>query len=46
MKKYLDEFVRGFIKGAGETPLGFFAPVVAIWRLLVSTTDSLIGKYK
>lgn len=38
----MNDFVTGFIKGAKETPRGFFAPAVAIWRLLVGVTDSLI----
>lgn len=37
-------FWQGFIKGAKETPKGFFAPAVAVWRLLVDTTDSLTGR--
>lgn len=40
----MDDFVKGFVKGAKETPLGFFAPAVAVWRLLVDATDSLIRK--
>jgi hypothetical protein len=35
------EFVQGFIKGARETPMGFFAPAIALWRLLVEVSDSL-----
>lgn len=38
----MNDFIKGFIKGAKETPRGFFAPAVAVWRLLVSTTESLI----
>jgi len=38
----MTDFFRGFIKGAKETPRGFFAPAVAIWRLLVGVTDSLL----
>ncbi|WP_435626387.1 hypothetical protein [Candidatus Ferrigenium straubiae] len=38
----MNEFIRGFIKGAKETPRGFFAPVIAIWRLLLDTTESLV----
>ena len=41
--------VKGFIKGAKETPRGYFAPLIALWRILivswnflVATTDSLI----
>lgn len=37
----MNDFVEGFIKGAKETPRGFFAPAVAVWRLLVGVTDSL-----
>lgn len=40
----MNDFVKGFIQGAKETPRGFFAPAVAIWRLLVGVTDSLIRK--
>lgn len=36
-------FFEGFIKGARETPRAYFAPAVALWRLLVSTTNALIG---
>ncbi len=39
----MNDFLKGFIKGAKETPRGFFAPAIAIWRLLISVTDSLIG---
>ena len=38
----MNDFIEGFVKGAKETPRGFFAPAVAVWRLLVSTTESLI----
>jgi hypothetical protein len=37
----MNDFVNGFIKGAKETPRGFFAPAIAIWRMLVETSDSL-----
>ena len=37
----MSEFVRGFIQGVRETPKGFFAPAVAIWRVLLATTESL-----
>lgn len=37
----MSEFVRGFIQGVRETPKGFFAPAVAIWRVLITTTESL-----
>ena len=38
----MSEFVAGFIKGVKETPIGYFAPAIAVWRLLVGVTDSLI----
>lgn len=38
----MSELVNGFIAGAKETPRGFFAPIVAIWTLLVNVTDSLV----
>lgn len=38
----MSDFIQGFIKGAKETPRGFFAPAVAVWRLLVGVTDSLL----
>jgi hypothetical protein len=38
----MKDFLGGFIKGVKETPRAFFAPAVAVWRLLVSTTDSLL----
>jgi len=38
----MNEFVKGFIKGAKETPKAFFAPAIAIWRLLLQTTESLL----
>lgn len=40
----MNEFIQGFIHGAKETPKGFFAPAVAIWRLLVGVTESLLNK--
>lgn len=39
----MTDFLEGFIKGARETPRAYFAPAVALWRMLVSTTNSLIG---
>lgn len=40
----MNAFLSGFIKGAKETPRAYFAPVVAIWKLLLSTTESLVKK--
>jgi hypothetical protein len=38
----MSDFIQGFIKGAKETPKGYFAPAIAIWRLLVGVSESLI----
>ena len=38
------EFLRGFIQGARETPKGYFAPAIAVWRLLLNATESLTSK--
>lgn len=38
----MHDFIPGFLKGARETPRVFFAPAIAIWRLLLTTTDSLV----
>lgn len=35
-------FINGFMKGAKETPRAFFAPAIAVWRLLLNTTESLV----
>ena len=37
----MKEFWEGFVSGAKETPWAFFAPAVAIWRLLLETTEDL-----
>lgn len=37
------DFFEGFIKGLKTTPRAFFAPAVALWRLLLETTDDLIA---
>ena len=39
----MNSFIKGFIKGAKETPVGFFAPAIALWRALVNSTDSLLS---
>ncbi len=42
----MNDFVQGFMKGAKETPRAFFAPAIALWRLLLNTTESLINRKK
>jgi len=39
----MNDFLEGFLKGAKETPRAFFAPAIAVWRLLVSVTESLLA---
>lgn len=31
----MNDFIEGFVHGAKETPKMFFAPAIAIWRLLI-----------
>ncbi len=38
----MNDFLAGFIEGAKETPRAFFAPAIALWRLLVTVTESLL----
>jgi hypothetical protein len=40
----MKEFLDGFISAAKETPRGFFAPLIAIWRLFSGVTDSVLKK--
>ncbi len=37
----MNDFMQGFVKGAKETPRIFFAPLIAIWRLLISASESV-----
>jgi len=39
----MNAFIEGFVKAAKETPKGYFSPLVAVWLLLVNTTDSLLA---
>lgn len=38
----ISAFWTGFVIGIKETPRGFFAPAIAIWNLLSSTTDEIL----
>lgn len=47
----LSHFWKGFAQGARQTPVGFFAPAVAVWRLvsfifreMVAITDAQIAR--
>jgi hypothetical protein len=47
----LNQFWKGFVRGAKETPRGFFVPAVAAWRLaaflfgrMVAVTDAEVAK--
>jgi len=30
----MKDFIAGFIKGARETPRGYFLPAIVLWQLL------------
>lgn len=38
----MSEFLADFLEGAKETPRAWFAPLIAIWRLLYAETSSLL----
>jgi hypothetical protein len=40
----IENFIKGFLCGARETPVAYFAPAIAIWRLLRDTSESLMQK--
>jgi len=40
----MNDFIHGFIKGAKETPRGFFAPVILLCRLFIKSYDSVIQR--
>jgi len=40
----MSDFLSGFFQGAKETPRAFFAPAIALWRLLVDSTESLLNQ--
>lgn len=42
----MNDFIQGFLQGARETPRAFFAPMIAVWRLLLGTTNSLLKPKK
>ncbi len=31
----MHDFIEGFVNGARQTPRAFFAPAIALWRLVV-----------
>lgn len=41
MEMDMNAFTRGFKRGVKETLQGFWAPAVALWVLLSTTTDNL-----
>lgn len=41
-KWMMSDFIRGLIQGAKETQKGHFAPAVAVCRLLLDATESLM----
>lgn len=42
----IKDFIKGFLYGARATPAAYFAPAVAIWRLLLNSTESVIARGK
>ena len=40
--EFLNEFRRDLVQGLREGPLVFFAPIIAICRLIKETTDDLL----
>lgn len=39
MRENFNAFAEGFIRGMKETPRGFFAPVIVMWKWLDRVTD-------
>jgi len=39
----MNDLIQGFIKGAKETPKAYFAPLIAVWRLLIGVSESLMS---
>jgi len=46
MNEFLSAFIQGFVKGAKETPRGFFAPAIYLWQRIVKMYDSVIFDQK
>jgi hypothetical protein len=42
----MNDFIKGFVKGAKETPKEYFSPAIALWRGLVRITKSLFASEK
>jgi hypothetical protein len=40
----MNDFLAHFIEGAKKTPRAYFAPIIALWRLFASTTESLLAR--
>lgn len=38
-----NDFIDGFVIGLRETPRGFFAPLLALWRLLIAAAEDVPG---
>lgn len=39
----ISAFIKGFTRGAKETPRAFYAPAIALWRLLADNTERLLA---
>lgn len=44
VEEVVKDFLKGFIKGAKETPVGYLAPAIALFKALVKTTESALNK--
>jgi len=38
----IDAFIQGFTHAIKESPKAFFAPAIAVWRILFNVTESMI----
>lgn len=44
--KLMRDILDAFVQGAKETPVGFFSPVVGLWRMLFAQTDRAIAEHR
>ncbi len=36
----MNSFIEGFVKGVRETPRGYFAPLIFVWRWMAAVVES------
>lgn len=44
MNEYLEAARDGFVQGVKETPRGFFAPVIALFRWMARVTNGVLAE--